>query len=290
MQKLAFIGTFVEIARQGSLKAAAEKLCITEAAVSKQLKQLETSLNVKLLHRGRGVFKLTEVGQQYFTFCKEGLEKIAEAEQCVESFSEVPSGPLQVICNPVYYEQLIRPKLKSFLQKFPKIKLNFHLAEYLPKKLADQIDIIFGITFTLADEHNFLRKSIGNTHSVLCASPQYLAKKGKPKSLQELHRLSFIAHSQVASSDAILFDNHTEFTPTPFLYFDNTQSMVNAALDGLGYIYTKDYLISSLIKTDQLIEILPNYHSVQLPIYIYYRQQTYPNPKISAFLDFFKYT
>ena len=74
---------------------------------------------------------------------------------------------------------------------------------------------------------------------------------------------------------------------THSLKVDALDTPVNAALQDLGYIYVKEYMVEDHLKSGQLIEILPSHNKKQLPIYVYYRHQIYPDPKVQAFLEYF---
>ena len=283
MRKLSNIASFIEIIEQGSLQGAAKKLCLSSAAVSKQLKQLEEHLNMQLLIRGHGKFQLTDAGQHYYSLCKEALEKLTEAKQAIDSSREKPTGHLKILCNSSCYEQFIRQKLQKFREKYPEIQLTFYVEESLKDLEEKEIDIIFGVTFDLPE---YARLKLGETRTVLCASPEYL-KNYAVNSAKDLNTLSFIAHSQVPEPFQFIEENK-KLTPKASLSFTHSQSMISAAIDGLGYICTREYLAEEWIKKGELIEILPELNTRKLPIYVYFKRVSYPTPKIHAFLNFFK--
>src|SRR3990167_3512981 len=129
MDKLVCIETFIEIVERGSLRKAAAALHQTEAGISKRLSRLEQSLKFKLLERGRSGLKLSDMGQQYFTACKEAMEKLEKVDQLMQTATTTPQGELKVTCNRFYAERYVMPKLNCFLKKYPKILLNFNITE-----------------------------------------------------------------------------------------------------------------------------------------------------------------
>lgn len=288
MDQLGCINAFICIVEQGSLHAAAQKLHQTDAAISKKLSKLEYSLSVQLLERGHGKIKLTDIGQQYYTLCKEAIEKIATAEQLIQQVREIPRGELKVSCVKHNAYRYIMPKLKEFLIKYPEIQLTLTISERIPDLSHNEVDILFGIAMPLPDQdNNLVRKKIGLTRDIFCATPSYLNEVGQPQKPKDLATLRYICHTARRPINILSFDNGLELQVQPFLKLDDHDTVVNAALQDLGYIYVKEYMVLDYLKSGQLIEILPRYKKAQLPIYVYYQYNTYHNPKVQAFMKHF---
>lgn len=285
MDQLACINAFIMIVDEGSLRAAAKRLHQTDAAVSKKLSKLEDSLNVILLERGHGKLKLTDIGQQYYAICKEATEKLSTAKQLIYSTKAEPIGELKVCCAKYNVDHYIIPKLAGFFKKYPKIQLTLSTAERIPDFSRGEADILFGISVPILghDEH-VSQKKMGQTRDVLCATPQYFKKRGKPKKPKDLLALDYICHN-ARPFDSFSFADDTELQVQPFLRLDDHEMVIKAALENLGYIYTKEYMIEDYLKSGELVEIFPQ--KKYTPIYVYYRYQTYPDPKIRAFLEYF---
>lgn len=288
MDQLACINTFISIVEEGSLRGAAKKLHQTDAAVSKKLSKLETSLDVVLLERGHGKLKLTDIGQQYYTLCKEATEKISSANQFIQQVTSIPKGELKVSCVKHNYYRYIMPQLKSFLTRYPDIRLTFNVSERIPDFSQGEADILFGIAMPIPDqENNLVRKQIGKTRDILCATKNYLEKLGYPKNIKDLNKLHYLCHTARRPINLLSFDNGSELEIQPFLKFDDHDAVVNAALQDLGFIYVKEYMVEEYLKNGQLIEIFSKYKNNLLTIYVYYRYQIYPDPKIMAFINYF---
>ena len=288
MDQLACIRAFTESVQQGSLHQAALKLCQTDAAISKKISKLEESLNTRLLERNRGRLKLTDIGAQYYSYCKEILDKFNAAQEFIATTSIIPHGKLRIVTNRHQCETRLIPKLKGFLERYPAIQLTIHSSETVPDFSKGDIDILFGIAMNIPHEEKLAKKRISSTRSIVCATPQYLhtskIKLRKPVDLLKLHYLS---HSGQYPFELITFDDDFNLHLTPFLHFDDAHTTLLAALQHLGFISIKEYKANAYIKSGELTEILPNYNKTQLPIYVYYPEQSHIDPKISAFLDYF---
>jgi DNA-binding transcriptional LysR family regulator len=287
MNYFSYIQAFVEIVEQGSLHRAAQKLSQTDAAISKKLSKLEKSLNLRLLERGRNIFKLTPAGQQYYDLCREIIVKLETAEQFIQEMTLTPQGELRVTCNAYNAKHYLQPKLKKFLKKYPKILLNIDIAERVPDFSEPHMDILFGAGLQNAAA-DLVRKKLTVSRDILCATPSYLANHAVPKKPSDLLQLDYIVHSQRNPIDTIYFDNGETITiKKPLLKFSVGAAAISAALDDLGFIYIKSYFVEQELKDKVLVELLPSYTRTKMPIYVYYRHQSYIDPKIRAFMDFF---
>lgn len=232
--------------------------------------------------------KLTDIGQQYYQLCKEVTEKIANTKQLIQQVTATPRGELKVHTVKHNADRHILPKLKEFLKQYPEIQLTLTTSELIPDFARSEVDILFGIAMPILDQgDNLVRKKIGLTRDILCATPEFLSEKGTPQKLKDLLALPYIAHTARRPLNLISFDNGTELQVQPFLKLDNHENLVNIALQGLGYVYVKEYMVKEYLKSGQLVEILAKQTKAAWPIYVYYRYQAYPDPKVRAFIEYF---
>jgi DNA-binding transcriptional LysR family regulator len=287
MDQFACIKAFIAVVENRSVHMAAQSLHQTDAAISKKLTKLEASLNVILLTRTRGKFQLTDIGAQYYQICKQALSKIDHAEQLIQQVNMAPKGELKVTCNRWHVEHYLMPKLKAFVREYPGIELSVNIAERIPDFSRDDMDILFGVALNMPAPDNLVRRQLGSTRAILCASPAYLKKIGMPKKPKDLLKLDYICHHQRLPMDIISLDKGIEIAVKPFLKLDDTCTTLAAVLDDLGFMYTKAYMVEDLLRAGKLIEILPEHNKAVIPIYSYYRYQPYPDAKIRAFMDFF---
>lgn len=286
MDKLICIETFIKSVDCGSLRKAASELNQTEASISKRISRLESDVNVILMERSRAGLKLTEVGERYYEMCKHGIESFELADQYVKSQKLEPSGRLKVVCNSFFSKKYIIPKLKLFLKKYPRIKLQLEILELFPDFSEHDMDILFGVGLTLPRKSDIVQKRLTVTEEVLCATPSYL-KVFNIKKPADLVQLDYIAHSHRRPVNKIILDKGEEVRLTPLLLSNNAQASIDAALKHIGFIYTKKYLVEEYLKSGRLVQILPDYTKNQIPIYAYYLYQLYADTKINMFLNFF---
>lgn len=285
MNKLDLAQTLIAIADCGSITKAADHLHQTTAAISKKLTKLEAHLSVQLLLRQGREFGLTEAGQRYYAEMKKVIAQFELAERSVEQKSQLPRGSLKVVANEYYANTKIMPKLAQFLKKFPDLNLTLETAEILPNFKAKKMDILFGISNAGAD--NLVRKRIDTTNYVICAAPNYFKVKSAPKSISELLQYDFISHSARQTPDLIRFDEGSDLLMSAKCYFNHSNLMIDAAVRGLGFIWTHENLVADLLKKKKLIPILKKHTRKSIPIYVYYEQKPQIDLKIKAFMEFF---
>lgn len=285
MNKVELAEALIAIADSGSIHKAAIKLCQTDAAISKKLSKLEEYLEVQLIQRSRKGLLLTDAGQRYYHEIKKALNQFNLAEQCLIEERQEPQGELRVTLNPYYTQTMIMPKLGEFLKRYPKILLTLDVSEVLPDFNAKKMDILWGTS--LLGEEQLVRKKICETHYVLCASPQYIKGKGMPHTISELLQHDIIVHAARKPPYFISFKNNQKLIIEPILLVNNSQAMVQAALEHIGLFWSHEYVVEKLVAQKKLIYILPDEMEKSKPVYAFYEFKIYKDPKIKAFIDFY---
>jgi DNA-binding transcriptional LysR family regulator len=279
------IQLFVQIVEKGSFSVVAREARVSTAAVSKQIALLEQEAHVKLLRRTTRSVVPTEAGVVYYEQCRKVLQEYLNAEALISKLSVEPSGKLKVVSSPYWGEKYILPRLKEFLVRYPKLVLELEFAERMPDLSKEEIDVIFGMS--MAGPENSIQKKIGSTRYVLCASPQYLKARGTPLKIQDLKSHSYIGHSKRRFDDRLNFKNKREIHIQPSLWLNDTRTMLNCAVQGIGIAKLHRNLVEEYIQSGLLAEILPNELESQIPVYLYYREDRYLHPKVRHFIDFF---
>jgi DNA-binding transcriptional LysR family regulator len=282
MNKLELAEALITVADCGSIYKASIKLNQTNAAISKKLTRLEEYLGNQLLIRNRKGISLTDAGQRYYHEAKLAIEQLKTAEFAVKQNKDKPRGNLKVVCNQFYAEKILK-KLPEFLKQFPGIHVNLEVDEILPDFNIKKMDILYGVSLAATD--NVVRKKIAQTRYVLCASKAYL-KSNSPRSIAELMQHGFIAHSARNPSNMIDLDNE-QILIRPKLLLNSTSLIIEAALQGLGIIWTHEDMVHELLQKKALISILDEFTQKPIEVYAYYAYQKYKDPKIQVFLDFF---
>jgi len=284
MDKLKLMKTFMLAVEEGSIARAASKLGISKAAASKQLIFLENNLNVQLLHRTTRKLKMTDTGQLFYDSLSNVFSAVAEAELIVTQIHDKPIGTLRIASHRHFGEKFIVANIKEFVSLYPNLKLDIELADRFPEMEKENFDVLCGIGHEGPD--HLVRKKIASVRHIVCASPEYLAANGIPKSPEELKRHIFITHSFRGPDNILSFKNNKEIYVDYDIRLNDAQAMLNCALQGLGFIKIFDYFVEDHIKSGRLVEILKEYREPHKSINIFYQQQKFLPIKIRLFIDF----
>jgi DNA-binding transcriptional LysR family regulator len=279
------IEIFVKVVELGSFSEAARSQKISTAAVSKQIALLESEAKIKLLDRTTRRVRLTEGGQAYFQQCKKVLSEYQIAQSLLSHLSQEPAGDLFVVSARYFGEAWIVPFLREFQELYPKILLDLELAERMPDLEKENVDLIFGMS--MAGPLNSIQKKLTSTRYVLCASPDYLKQFGVPRRISDLKNHRYITHRMRKPDSKVTFKNKLEIHIDPVLRLNDTGTMLECALQGMGIVKLHDYVVQNALDQGSLIEILPGSLESQIPVYLYYREGRYLQPKVRHFIDFF---
>jgi DNA-binding transcriptional LysR family regulator len=285
MNHLDLIQAFITTADSGSVQNAAIQLHQTNSAISRKITKLEARLGVQLLKRHRTGAMLTDIGQRYYHDCKEALAQFKKAEQLAKATLNHPQGKLRVVSNLYYAQNWILPRLAGFMAIYPAIELHLDIQEIQPNFEKTKMDILFGVHTQGSDD--LVRKRIDSYRRVLCAAPAYLQKHGCPKCPAELLQHQFIVHDARLQQNTVLIDDDQPILIKPTLYINQSQIIIDAALNELGIIWIAETVVKPWLEAGQLVEVLSQKNTKAVDVYLYYRYQKHPDTKISAFVEHF---
>lgn len=277
------VSEFVAVAETASFSQAAVQLQMSVAQVSRNVRDLETRLQVQLLQRTTRQVRLTESGALYLQQCRPLLQALTQANQQVLDLQVQPSGSLKLTA-PVYFgETVIAPLLHEFLSKYPKLQLELELTN-------TQLDLVkggFDLAIRLGQLHdsNLQARRLANRRSFLAASPGYLVQFGTPRTLDELsnHRLL------VGSVDSWRFEHGGErisIKPTPYIRCNSGVALTDAAIRGLGITQLPDYYLLDHIRIGALQALLPEYQPADDGIWGLYPFNQHLPQKVRLLLDY----
>jgi DNA-binding transcriptional LysR family regulator len=287
MDRLDAMNVIVAIGEAGSLSAAARRLQMPLPTVSRRLSELESHLNARLFNRSTRRLTLTDAGHTYLGACKRILEDVSEAERAASGEFRTPKGDL-VIAAPVVFGRLhVLPLVVDFLQAYPEVRVRLVQSDRLANLLEDHIDVAVRIGELAADQ--LVATRCGATRRVVCASPAYFAKHGRPRNPEELSAHALIAFEGLTSADSWTFVGKS--TPIsvpirPTLVVNTAEAAIDAASAGAGITRVLSYQIEGALKNGTLAAALEQFEPVPAPISLVYPQQRRLPLKLRAFLDF----
>ncbi|MCK9684117.1 LysR family transcriptional regulator [Scleromatobacter humisilvae] len=196
MDDLKPLAVFAEVVDAGSMSGAARRLGMSPSAVSQTIRALEQHGGVTLLHRSTRKLALTEAGERYYPHCQRMLEAARAAAQSLQQAREAPTGELRVSA-PVGFANHLAPALAPFLAEAPQLRLRLLVDDAMIDLIDARIDVAIRIG-RLADS-SWIARKLCDFETILCASPDYLARAGVPAAPLQLPAHQWLAFGRELS-------------------------------------------------------------------------------------------
>lgn len=278
---------FEAVARAGSLAAAARQLNLSPATIMRSISTLEARLNNTLLLRGPRGVELSPVGEQFAVSCRQILEQAAVAERSAAGLHASPAGQLRVSLPLLMDQQVFTPIALDYLAAFPDVYLVTRASEGVPKLLEENIDVAL-VVGHLPDSSGFAMP-VGMVRPIVCASPAYLAKWGRPQTPEDLktHRTVVITATGQETEWRFHCERSTRLVkPAPVLTCTTQRAAIHAATLGLGLIRCLSYEAHHELQSGLLEPVLSSFAIQGMPAQLIYRDGRRAEARVRTFIDF----
>lgn len=287
MDKVGEMGVFAEVARQGSFSGAARRLQLSPSAVSKLITRLEQRLAARLFNRTTRKLSLTEGGQKYYDSCVEILADIEAAEDILIGYQRQPRGLLKVTCSPAFANHQLVPLLTDFLARYPELEMNLHITGATVDLIMQDIDV--AIRHGPLKDSSLVARKLGESSRIVCASPAYLERHGKPTKPADLaeHNCLYTPTSNVLNQWRFTRAGKEQLVEVSGSFTcDLVETLRDLALDGVGVVNLPDFIVTPDIEAGRLTALLNGYRSEQQPVHVVYPHRQHLPTKVRAFVDF----
>ncbi|WP_349571108.1 LysR family transcriptional regulator [Azotobacter salinestris] len=288
MDRLTELELFVQTAEMGTLSKAAEALEISNAAASRHLAALEQRLNVRLIERNTRRLALTHVGNQFYERCKILLAELREAEAAVNASLVEPEGTLNITASISFAKLHLAPLVSEFRRKYPKIKIKIHGANRYYDIMDSGIDIAIR-TKEFEPDSNITIRRLAETRRILAASREYLERRGKPKSVEDLLNHDILIYNHANEPRKLRFtrgDEESAIKIDPVLESNDGQILCAAAKAGAGILIQPMYIIYDDVVSGALVPVLSDWDLPRLTINIAFQERRYMPARTRLFIDF----
>lgn len=284
------LATFILVVEERSFTGAAKKLDVTPSALSKLITRLEKALSVKLFERTTRQLLITQAGQKIY---EQAVIMLNAAQQVVELSSDdhgVPSGSLTVAAPEAFLNSVLQPFVVPFLQQYPEIELKLRVADGEIDLFRDNIDLAFKLTDK--PDENLVLHEIGQTNLVLCASPDYLQRRGVPIHPTDLQQHDCLYLAETGRDNVWDFLKEDEFHTVAVrgrYAVNHSQMRLTGVKNGLGIGIFHDFVIAEALMAGDVVPVLPdwtiksNYHGA---IAMQYPQTKYMPARLRVFIDY----
>ena len=286
------IGFFAALASAGGMGAAARELGITTSAVSKRLAQMEARIGLTLINRTTRRMSLTPEGEVLLEHARRILAGIDEIDGLLALSKGAPKGLLRVNATLGFGRLQVAPLISQYVQRYPGVDVQLTVTATPPAPSEDQYDVC--VHFGEVSDARVIAKRLAPNRRLLCASPQYLARRGEPKSAKDLARHNCISIRQgdetfgvwrlTAGRGANRIAEAVKVRGN--LATNDGEIAVNWALEGHGVLMRAEWDIERYLQSGRLVQVLPQYRTPDADIYAVYPQRHQLSMRIRTFVDF----
>lgn len=286
MDRLTSMRVFVEVAATGSQTAAAARLDMSRAMVTRYLAELESWLGERLMHRTTRHLSLTDAGQECLQRCRLVLEQVGDLENSAGLRNAQPKGLIRVTSVLSFGRLYLAPAVADFVARYPEVQVEMLLQDRTMNLVEERIDLAIRISNDL-DPALFARK-LAPCRSVICAAPDYLARHGTPQTLEELSQHNCLTYTHFSKSEW-RFSREGQSASVQVsgnITANEASVLLEVALAGAGISMMPTYLVGPLIDSGALVVLFPEWQPLELGIYAVYASRRYIPLSVRAFLDF----
>jgi len=287
MDKFREMQAFTAVVDAGSFVKAAAALGQSKAAVSRYVGNLEARLGIRLLHRTTRRLSLTEEGQVFHARCKELLAVVEEAEAEITARGGEAVGQLKVNVPVTFGLMHLAPLWAEFMAMHPKVTLDVTLTDRVVDLLDEGYDM--AVRIARLPSSSLVSRKLSSTRLILCASPTYVSRYGAPADPSELASRAVIAYTLLSMGDHWEFEGprgQVSVTVAPRMRANSGETCVAAALQHQGVVLQPSFLVGAHLKSGALVELLPQFCSIELGIYAIYPTRKHVTPKVRLLIDF----
>jgi LysR family transcriptional regulator, regulator for bpeEF and oprC len=275
--------SFVMVANVGSFSAAATKLQASQSMISKHIAALESHLRTKLFNRTTRSLALTTEGAAFYESALIAIGAIEEAEASVGRHGAA-KGLLRITAPLTLADSRVIPMLSRFLASNPEIEIDFTVSDHALNLVADNLDLAIRVG-QLTDSRLIARK-IGLARRIIVGSPAYLERKRLPTKPADLVEHNCVSYSLLGTGSKWLFEDGASVVVNGNFRADSPNALRSAALAGIGLAVNARWLFEAELESGELVEVLPKYEPVRMPIHLLLPPGRYVAARTRALMEF----
>lgn len=273
---------FVEVARHGSFAAAARRLKLSTPSVSRLVIDLEDWFQTPLLRRTTRSLTLTDAGELYLAQCEEIVSAWESLGKDALARTATPRGRLHIAGAALPVRKRIAPLLPKFLNKYPDVTIELHLADKPVDLIAEGIDI--AIRIGELEDSSMIARKCGEVSLKLTASPAFLAQQGEPKTLDDLSSFPCLIDMTPRSGRRWTIGRRIPLDGP--VAANDGEIIRDMTLAGLGISLLPDFFVEDDIKEGRLTNLFADEIDEQVGVYTLLPVRRQITPAARAFADF----
>ena len=285
MDRLTEMEAFATVVDQGGFTDAAKKMGTSKSAVSKHVSSLEARLGARLLNRTTRRVSPTKIGLAYYDRARRVLNDAGEADALVTSMQSAPSGLLRISVATDFGVNHLSPALSEFLED---ITVNMVLNNRYVELISEGFDM--AVRIDELEDRSLRARKLTETTQRMIASPGYFEKYGRPEKIDDLNDHKLLHYSNQSSGNMWKLTapsgEKRQIHTAGWLSVNDGQSLLNAAISGLGIAYLPSFLYADAMRQGLIVDAIPELPVNTQGIYAVYPPGRFTQPKVRTFIDF----
>ncbi len=268
MDRLSAMHVFVRVAELGSFSAVAQQLGLARSAITRQVAALEEHLGARLMVRSTRRLTLTSAGAAYLEKCRVILNLVEVAETGIAEQRQAARGPIRISLPLSYGLARMVPLLLAFAHEHPEVSLDMDYTDRRVNLIEEGVDLAIRITSRLGQSE--VTRRLGTVSMRTVASPDYLARCGRPRHPSELARhecLGYTSGGTPASWTYRVDGAWTPFAVQSRISASNGEALTEAAAQGLGITIQPDFILEPVLAAGRIVTILDEFPLPELGIH-----------------------
>jgi DNA-binding transcriptional LysR family regulator len=285
---------FQKVIDEGGFAAAARGLDMSPAGVTRLVNDLEQHLGARLIQRTTRKLALTEAGQAYLLRVRSILSEVDDAEAAAGQSASDLQGAVHVVATPLFASYFLATQMTRWLARYPNVAIHLHVDPF-PQNRVEEFDVTFMVVNEGFDA-NVVARPIAKTEYVLCASPDYLRRKGTPLLPQDLQGHQYLRFPWQASSGYAArgmrlsrldgSQKDVEVAMQVVFQAESYETLFAAAIDGAGIGALPKYPASNYFQSGALVHLLPEWIFGRYTVYVALPTRKLIPARTRAFVDF----
>ncbi len=294
MDRLSAMQVFAEVAQTGSFTAAAERLELSRAMVTRHVAELESWLGARLLERSTRRVSLTHAGEQALRYCQQMLALAQDVQEEMARSDGPLRGQLRLTTSMSFGYAHLAAALAAFLAQHPLLKIHLEVGDRALNLLEARIDV--AIRISAEPDPGLIARRLADCESVLVAAPAYAARRGLPEHPLALPSHEVLGYTHFGRSLWQLRQRTPPGAPEQAQQhelnlacrFTANEATVlrQAALAGAGIALQPRYLVSNDLAQGRLVQVLPGWEPPRMAVQALYLSRQHQAPAVRALLDF----
>ena len=260
MDRLDAMQAFVRVIEKGSFSAVAKERGVGQPAVSKQIAALEDELGTELVHRTSRSIALTEPGRDFYESALRILDDFENASSRIGRGQTAPKGLIRVAVPPTFARLHIVSKLPAFFSAYPDMAIEMSASESPTTMIEDGFDL--AIHSGDLPDSTLVARRLGQTMTVLVATPQYLARHGVPESPEDLHHFRSVAFVEGGSVQPWSFGSGQDVKrviPTGVFRTSDVEQVRMGVLEHIGITLAPAWLFAAELREGTVVRLLTQF-------------------------------